>query len=176
MIRHWCPCHASVVWVQQSATILSRKRSKTDDHERVFAMTNLIQPTHNSNRKLAGFGGDIDGFFGLLVDNIIQLLVILTLLKFVIKIPDEIILRQIIPAVGVSVVFGNIFYAAQAWYGSRKEGKRKTALPYGINTPSVFAYLLFIMLPVYLRTDSWDSAYAAGMVACIGSGLIEFYR
>ncbi len=138
-------------------------------------MTNLIQPTHKSNHKLTGFGGDIDGFFGLLVDNIIQLLVILTLLKFVIKIPDEIILRQIIPAVGVSVVFGNIFYAAQAWYGSRKEGKRKTALPYGINTPSVFAYLLFIMLPVYLRTDSWDAAYAAGMVACIGSGLIEFF-
>ncbi|NOG56039.1 MAG: NCS2 family permease [Planctomycetes bacterium] len=127
-------------------------------------------------------GGDIDGLFGLLVDNLIQLLVILALLKTLVHMPGDQVLHHVIPAVGVSVIFGNLFYAVQAWWGARREGVHKTALPYGINTPSVFAYILFIMLPVYYlkfdgsNTDeAWQAAYAAGMIACIGSGLIEFF-
>lgn len=125
----------------------------------------------------AGFsGGDIDGLFGLLVDNLIQLLVILALLKYVINMPGDTILHQVMPAIGVSVIFGNIFYALQAWWGSHREGIKKTALPYGINTPSVFAYIFFIMVPVYYQKgNSWEAAYSAGMLACIGSGLIEFF-
>lgn len=127
-------------------------------------------------------GGDIDGLFGLLVDNLIQLLVILALLKALVHMPEDTVLHHVIPAVGVSVIFGNLFYALQAWWGARREGVHKTALPYGINTPSVFAYILFIMLPVYsLNVETrgadgaWQAAYAAGMIACIGSGLIEFF-
>jgi len=129
-----------------------------------------------------GFGGDIDGLFGLLVDNLIQLLVILAMLKTLVHMPNETILHQVMPAVGISVIFGNLFYSFQAWLGSRREGRRKTALPYGINTPSVFAYILFIMVPVYHQSvetlgpdEAWRAAYAAGMIACLGSGMIEFF-
>ena len=121
-------------------------------------------------------GGDIDGLFGLLIDNLVQLLVISALLTGLVGIPAEIVLTQIIPAVGLAVIFGNVFFAAQAWWGSSPaKGIRRTALPYGINTPSVFAYILFVMLPVAQVTGRWEAAWAAGMVACVGSGVIEFF-
>ncbi|MFG0330124.1 MAG: NCS2 family permease [Phycisphaerales bacterium] len=120
-------------------------------------------------------GGDIDGAFGLLVDNLVQLLVIVALVGALIDDDGATLLGQIIPAVGVSVILGNLYYALQAWWASRRDERRATALPYGINTPSVFAYLFFIMIPVKAQTGSWDAAYAAGMIACIGSGFIEFF-
>ena len=36
-------------------------------------------------------------------------------------------------------------------------------------------YIYFVMLPVYERTNSGETAWQAGMVACLGSGLIEFF-
>src|SRR5690606_23460330 len=53
--------------------------------------------------------------------------------------------------------------------------------PYGINTPSVFAFIFFIMMPVYAfnRGELGDEAAATlawrmGLLAAIGSGVIEF--
>jgi len=149
--------------------------TETDTRSRIPGSAGSIPYTGIGRPIRAHFGGDIDGFFGLLVDNLIQLLVIVVMLRTVVGVPGETILKQVMPAVGASVVFGNLFYALQAFFGSRREGTHKTALPYGVNTPSVFVYILFIMLPIYAQTKSWEAAYAAGMVACIGSGLIEFF-
>ncbi|MFM7311895.1 MAG: NCS2 family permease, partial [Cyanobium sp.] len=57
----------------------------------------------------------------------------------------------------------------------------RTALPYGINTVSLFAYVFLVMLPVKQlalgRGLSVDQAvqlsWQAGLLACLGSGLIE---
>lgn len=48
-----------------------------------------------------------------------------------------------------------------------------TALPYGINTPSVFAFIFLVMGPVYAETGDHDLAWRVGLVACLVSGLIE---
>ena len=49
-----------------------------------------------------------------------------------------------------------------------------TALPYGINTVSFFAFIFFIMLPVYRATGDGVLAWRVGLLACFVSGLIEF--
>jgi len=36
-------------------------------------------------------------------------------------------------------------------------------------------YVYFVMIPVFERTNSGEMAWKAGMVACLGSGLIEFF-
>jgi AGZA family xanthine/uracil permease-like MFS transporter len=54
-------------------------------------------------------------------------------------------------------------------------------LPYGINTVSLFAYIFLVMLPVKLAAESQGAtpaaaanlAWQAGLVACVGSGIIE---
>jgi AGZA family xanthine/uracil permease-like MFS transporter len=119
--------------------------------------------------------GDIDGFFGLAIDNLIQFLLIATLCPLVAGIPAAFVYSRVLPGAALSVLFGNIFYSWQAHRLAVKERRHDvTALPYGINTVSLFAYIIFIMGPVYRETGSWDLAWKAGLLACLGSGIIEF--
>ena len=126
--------------------------------------------------------GDIDGFLGLGLDNLIQILLILALGRGVLGYPDQLLFGTILPATGLSLVIGNLAYAWQAHHLGRQEGRNdRTALPYGINTVSLFAYVFLVMLPVKLTAlgQGLDAdtavrlSWQAGLVACLGSGLIE---
>ena len=119
--------------------------------------------------------GDLDGFFGLMVDNLAQVLLIVTLCKYAAGLPNELIFGRILPGVAISLIVGNLFYGLQAhWVARRYRNGACTALPYGINTPSVFAFVLFIMAPVYQETGDSTLAWKAGLLACLVSGAIEF--
>ncbi len=118
---------------------------------------------------------DIDGFFGLAIDNLIQFLLIATMCPLIAGIPSSFVFTRILPGAALSVVFGNLFYSWQARKLAIKENRRTvTALPYGINTVSLFAYLIFIMGPVYRETGSYEMAWKVGILACFFSGVIEF--
>ncbi len=127
--------------------------------------------------------GDIDGFFGLAVDNLVQVLVITALCKTLCGMTDAIIFGRILPGVAVSLVIGNLFYAWHAVRVARRDNNGHcTALPFGINTPSVFAYIFFIISPVFMENQAalgkdaaGELAWKVGLLACLGSGLIEFF-
>ena len=94
--------------------------------------------------------GDLDGFFGLAVDNLVQVLVIVALCTQLCGFTDELVYHRVLPGIAVSLLIGNIYYALHARRVARRDGNLTcTALPYGINTPSVFAYILFILAPIY---------------------------
>lgn len=125
--------------------------------------------------------GDIDGFFGLALDNLVQVLLIESLLTSVLGFPREFVYSKILPAVAVSLIVGNLFYSYQALQLSRKTGRDDhCALPYGINTVSLFGYVFLVMLPAKLYAESiglnepYLYAWKAGIIACLGSGFIEF--
>ncbi len=127
--------------------------------------------------------GDIDGFFGLAIDNLIQFLLILSLCIGVLGFSAELVLGKVLPAAALSVLVGNIFYAWQAQKLSAATGRRDvTALPYGINTVSLFAYVFLVMLPVKsaaleqgMTPDAAATlAWQVGLAACLASGLLEF--
>ncbi|HEX6986927.1 MAG TPA: NCS2 family permease, partial [Planctomycetaceae bacterium] len=98
--------------------------------------------------------------------------------------PDSpLLLKYVFPGAAVSLLAGNVFYAWQAHRLAKREGRGDvTALPYGINTPSLLVYIFFVMAPAYsAATANGMSADAAatvawrlGLVACLGSGVIEF--
>lgn len=124
--------------------------------------------------------GDVDGFFGLALDNLVQLLLIDSLCRVVLGFPPELVYGRILPGAAVSLVVGNLFYARQAIQLARATGRTDIcALPYGINTVSLFAYVFLVMLPAKLVAEAagaaepWRIAWHAGLVACLGSGLIE---
>ncbi|MCK4351326.1 MAG: NCS2 family permease, partial [Candidatus Krumholzibacteria bacterium] len=118
---------------------------------------------------------DIDGFFGLAIDNLIQFLLIATMCPLIAGIPSSFVFTRILPGAALSVVLGNFYYSWQARKLAIKEKRRTvTALPYGINTVSLFAYLIFIMGPVYRETGSYEMAWKVGLLACFFSGVIEF--
>ncbi len=117
---------------------------------------------------------DLDGFFGLVIDNLIQLMLIVALTNRVAGIPEDIIFKYILPGAAISIISGNIFYSIQARKLAMKTGRDDvTALPYGINTVSLFAYIFFIMAPVYQETKDPVFTWKIGLVACLFSGIIE---
>ncbi len=118
--------------------------------------------------------GDIDGFFGLFIDNLLQLMVIAVLCRVVAGLPPELVTGRILPGAAVSVLIGNLFYAWQARQLMGKTGRDDvTALPYGINTPSLLAYIFLIMGPLYQETRNPTLVWQAGLFACMISGVME---
>jgi len=118
--------------------------------------------------------GDIDGFFGLFLDNLLQLMVISVLGQAVCGFPPELINGRILPGAALSILVGNLFYAWQARRLARSTGRTDvTALPYGINTPSVVAFIFLIMGPVYQETHNPTLAWQAGLLACFLNGVME---
>jgi adenine/guanine/hypoxanthine permease len=117
---------------------------------------------------------DLDGFFGLMIDNLIQLILIVSLCRELIHLSDEFIFGRILPGAAISILAGNFFYAWQARQLARDTGREDvTALPYGINTVSLFAFVFFIMLPIYQETQDPVWAWKVGLVACFLNGVIE---
>ncbi len=57
---------------------------------------------------------DLDGFFGLMIDNLIQLILIVGLCRELIRLPDSYIFGKILPGAAISILVGNFFYAWQA--------------------------------------------------------------
>jgi AGZA family xanthine/uracil permease-like MFS transporter len=119
---------------------------------------------------------DIDGFFGLAIDNLIQILLIVSLGQALIGWDAEFIFSRILPGVALSLIVGNWFYSREARKLAARTGRNDvTALPYGVNTVSLFAFFIFVMMPVYQETGDSELAWKVGLVACFGSGLIEFF-
>ncbi len=124
--------------------------------------------------------GDIDGFFGLALDNLVQLLLIDTLCRTVLGFDDALLYGRVLPGVAMSLIVGNLFYAWQAKKLAERTGRDDVcALPYGINTVSLFAFVFLVMLPAKFAAAAAGAenparvAWQAGLVATLGSGAIE---
>jgi AGZA family xanthine/uracil permease-like MFS transporter len=124
--------------------------------------------------------GDIDGFFGLALDNLVQLLLIDSLCRFVLGFPPELVYGRVLPGAAISILLGNLFYAYQAKKLAERTGRTDVcALPYGINTVSLFAHVFLVMLPARVLAekaglpDPARVAWQAGLLATLCSGLME---
>lgn len=118
--------------------------------------------------------GDLDGFFGLFIDNLLQLLLIFSLVPLLCGITAKEVVAKVLPGAALSILAGNFFFAWQAWRMARRLGRDDvTAMPYGINTVSLLAYIFFIMAPVYRQTHDAAIAWKAGLLACLVSGVME---
>ncbi|WP_428381088.1 NCS2 family permease [Nevskia ramosa] len=125
--------------------------------------------------------GDLDGFIGLALDNLVLLLLISALCRFVLGFPEVLVLGTVLPGAAVSLLAGTLFYAWQARQLAAREGRDDVcALPFGLNTITVFSFVFLVMLPAKLAAtaagsaDPARAAWQAGLLACFGTGVIEF--
>jgi AGZA family xanthine/uracil permease-like MFS transporter len=117
--------------------------------------------------------GDVDGFFGLFFSGFPDLLLIVGLAP-VCGFSAEFVAGRVLPGVALSVLIGNLFYAWQARRLAHKAGRSDvTAIPFGVNTPTIFAYVFLIMGPVYARTHDATLAWHAGIFASLLSGVVQ---
>lgn len=116
---------------------------------------------------------DIDGFFGLFVDNLCQLIVVVGLCPIFSGLDVAFVISHILPGIAISLVAGNLFYAWQARRLSKQTGKPVTALPFGVNTVSLFAFIFLILGPVYHETHDANLAWRVSLAAGFLGGVIE---
>src|SRR5262249_22268605 len=80
--------------------------------------------------------GDLNGFFGLFTNVPPTSLVLGGLSRGWLHLPADIVYGRILPALGIALALGNLFYAWLAHQLARKEGRADvTALPYGPSVP-----------------------------------------
>ncbi len=117
--------------------------------------------------------GDWDGFFSLFFSTFPDLLLIVVLGPLC-GFTVEFVTRQILPGLALSIFIGNLFYAWQARRLALRTGRDDvTAIPFGVNTPTVFAYIFLIMLPVFRSTHDPRLTWEVGLCACFLSGVVQ---
>jgi AGZA family xanthine/uracil permease-like MFS transporter len=108
--------------------------------------------------------GDWNGFFGLFTNVVLNVIVLTGLCLGVVKMPDSIVFGRVLPALGIALPIGNLFYAWLAYQLARREGRSDvTALPYGPSVPHMFIVVFLVMLPTYLKTNDSILAWQAGL-------------
>src|SRR5579859_7973388 len=94
--------------------------------------------------------GDVNAFFGLMLDNIAVMVLFVTLISGSSKTQytADFVLTRMIPGTALGVLLGDLVYTALAFRLARRLNKDNvTAMPLGLDTPSVFGIALFVMLP-----------------------------
>src|SRR5216684_2541541 len=117
--------------------------------------------------------GDWNGFFGLFTNVVLNVIVLTGLCLHVVNLPADIVYGRILPALGIALPLGNLYYAYLAWRLAKSEGRDDvTAMPYGPSVPHMFIVVFLIMLPIYLKTHDPVLAWQSGLVWCLVIGAI----
>ena len=108
--------------------------------------------------------GDWNAFFGFGTNILVNLLTLTGLLRFVLKMPDEMVFGRILPATGLMLCLSTLYYAWLAYRLAKRTGRTDVcALPSGISVPHMFVVTFVIMLPVSIKTGDPIKGWEAGL-------------
>ncbi len=126
--------------------------------------------------------GDVNAFFGLALDNLADLVLTVGLLATVFDYPAQFALGHLVPGTAVGVVIGDLLFTWMAFRLARRTGRDDvTAMPLGLDTPSTFGMVFFVLGPAYLESlgsgleqeAAARHAWHIGMCAIVASGLFK---
>jgi AGZA family xanthine/uracil permease-like MFS transporter len=108
--------------------------------------------------------GDWNAFFGFGTNILVNLLTLTGLLRFVLKMPDEIVFGRILPATGLMLCLSTFYYAWLAYRLAKQTGRDDVcALPSGVSVPHMFVVVFVIMLPIAVKTGNPVKGWEAGL-------------
>ncbi len=108
--------------------------------------------------------GDWNAFFGFGTNILVNLLTLTALLRFVLKLPDDLVFGRILPATGLMMLLSTLYYAWLAYQLAKKTGRTDVcALPSGISVPHMFVVVFVIMLPIKIKTGDPVKGWEAGL-------------
>jgi AGZA family xanthine/uracil permease-like MFS transporter len=126
--------------------------------------------------------GDLNGFFGLVVDNLAVMAFLATVLVGLFKFPADIVFYRMFPGTAFGVLMGDLAYTWMAVRLSKRTGRSDvTAMPLGIDTPSTIGLALLVLGPAFARfkADGLDEHAAAiatwhlGMAGMVIMGVLK---
>jgi AGZA family xanthine/uracil permease-like MFS transporter len=124
--------------------------------------------------------GDINAFFGLMLDNVAGLILTVGLLSTA-DFPTEFAISSLIPGTAIGVMAGDLMFFALAFLLARRSSRSDvTAMPLGIDTPSIFGITLFVLIPAFREASVTMEPLAAarhtwhiGICAIVFSGVFK---
>jgi AGZA family xanthine/uracil permease-like MFS transporter len=126
--------------------------------------------------------GDLNAFFGLSIDNLAGLVLTVSLLAAVFGYPAQFALAHLVPGTALGVVVGDLIFTWMAFRLARRTGRTDvTAMPLGLDTPSTFGMVFFVIGPAFAaavaggleREAAARHAWHVGMCAIVASGLFK---
>ena len=120
--------------------------------------------------------GDLNAFFGLFSNVMLNVLVLTGLCLVILKFPEGTVYGRILPALGIALSFGNVYYAYLAWKLAKAEKRDTvTTLPYGPSVPQMFIVVLLVMLPEIIRTGDAIMAWKLGLLWALIVGFVVLF-
>src|SRR5260370_805869 len=99
--------------------------------------------------------GDVNGFFGLMFDNITVLSFLAGILVFAFGYPPDIVYGRMFPGTAFGVLFADLAYPWMAHRLARKTGRSDvTAMPLGLDTPSTIGLALVVLAPAFVSLNA----------------------
>ena len=88
--------------------------------------------------------------------------------------PADLVLGRMLPGTALGVLVGDLAYTTMAVRLGRRTGRDDvTAMPFGIDTPTLFAMVFGVLGPVKLATGDPVLAWKVGMAVTIAIGLLK---
>lgn len=130
--------------------------------------------------------GDVNAFLGLMLDNVANLLLTVSLLATVFNFPTKFALQNLVPGTAVGVLVGDLLFFWMALsLAKRTNNPNVTAMPLGLDTPSTFGMIFFVLGPAFkfalaekgLNLPEHEAAtymWHVGMWSIVYSGIFKF--
>ncbi len=136
----------------------------------------MNQPPASGFRPKLWVAGDLNAFFGLFSNVMLNVLVLTGLCLYVLNFPANMVYGRILPALGIALSLGNIFYAYLAWKLAKKEARDTvTTLPYGPSVPQMFIVVFLVMLPAFIKTKDPMLAWHLGLIWALIVGVVVLF-
>jgi len=135
-----------------------------------------------ANGYLRVVGGDVNGFLGLVVDNLSVLALLAAVLISGYGIPATIVFGRMFPGTAFGILIGDLTYSWLAVRLARRTGRPDvTAMPFGLDTPSTIGMALLVLGPAYAKfraaglepTAAGLQTWYLGMAATATMGVVK---
>ena len=126
--------------------------------------------------------GDLNGFFGLVVDNLSILGFIAMALIGIFGFPAEVVFTRMFPGTALGVLIGNVLYTVMARRLAARSGREDvTAMPLGLDAPTSIGMALLVLGPAFagFKAAGMEESAAAmatwqlGMASLVVMGLLK---
>jgi adenine/guanine/hypoxanthine permease len=126
--------------------------------------------------------GDVNAFFGLMIDNVAVMVLLVSLVGKATAaeamegqgaFTADFVMTYMIPGTALGVFVGDILYTWMAFRLARRSGRDVTAMPLGLDTPSTFGVAFLVLLPS-LQTE-YARLQGSGISAADAHPLAMFF-
>ena len=127
--------------------------------------------------------GDLNGFFGLVVDNLSILGFIAAALIGIFGFPAEVVYARMFPGTAFGVLVGNLIYTVMARRLAARTGRDDvTAMPLGLDAPTSIGMALLVLGPAFVAFKQQGlgehaaaiATWQLGMAALMVMGALKF--